>query len=331
MDTFDSVEGLTGKNAQGPKSKLPLILLIIIVILLLIGFILLIVIISKIKTADSTEEKQEDKKEDPKPEVITEVRAPIIGLTGMRVPTNENDTKTMSEDPLTPDQIQVHYIEAIEKAGGIPIGLPVLQNFNTDNLKKQIEVIDALLIQGGLDVDPYFYKEERDPLLEQTNIQTDQYLIEAIKIAKERKIPILGICRGLQIINVAFGGSLYQDLSKASIDVNNHRQKANELCEVKHNIKIQKNTLMSKMFPNNETMGVNSWHHQAIHRLAEDFVIDAYADDGKIIEAMHHKADDQWIFAVQFHTEQFMKCVNNAFLKIFTEFVDQAIKKRDKK
>jgi putative glutamine amidotransferase len=327
MDTFDSVEGLAGKNAQAPKSKLPIILLIIIIILLLAGFILLIIILTKIKTADSNEEK----KEDTTPEEVTEVRAPIIGLTGMRVPTNESETIIMTEDPYTPDQIQVHYIEAIEKAGGIPIGLPVLQKFDKDSLKKQMEIVDALIIQGGLDVDPSFYNEERDPLLGQTNKHTDQYLIEAIKIAKERKIPILGICRGMQIINVAFGGSLYQDLSRASIEVKNHRQNASELCEVKHNINIQKNTLMAKMFPDKETMGVNSWHHQAINRLAQDFIVDALADDGKIIEAIHHKADDQWIFAVQFHPEQFMRCGNNAFIKIFTEFIDQAIKKRDKK
>ena len=141
------------------------------------------------------------------------------------------------------------------------------------------------------------------------------------------------VCQTNDILRKFIRDSYIVDIEQ----INNDRifkftlQKANELCEVKHNIKIQKNTLMSKMFPNNETMGVNSWHHQAIHRLAEDFVIDAYADDGKIIEAMHHKADDQWIFAVQFHPEQFMKCGNNAFLKIFTEFVDQAIKKRDKK
>ena len=96
----------------------------------------------------------------------------------------------------------------------------------------------------------------------------------------------------MQIINVAFGGNLYQDLSRASIEVKNHRQESNEMCEVKHNIIIQNNTLMAKLFPNNKIMGVNSRHHQAIKKLADDLEIDALAEDGKIIEAIHYKGDD---------------------------------------
>jgi putative glutamine amidotransferase len=135
----------------------------------------------------------------------------------------------------------------------------------------------------------------------------------------------------MQIMNVAFGGTLYQDLSLAGIEVNNHRQQMSELCEVKHNIKIQKNTLMAKIFPANETMGVNSWHHQAVNRLAEGFEVDAWAEDGKIVEAIHYKSDDQWIFGVQFHPEQTMRCGNNDFKPIFDEFIAQAKKKKNSK
>ena len=66
----------------------------------------------------------------------------IIGLTGMRVPTDSNETITMTEGPLTPDQVQIHYIEAIEKVGGIPITLPVLQSFNTETIRRQLELVD---------------------------------------------------------------------------------------------------------------------------------------------------------------------------------------------
>ena len=199
-------------------------------------------------------------------------------------------------------------------------------------MKRQIELVDALLIQGGLDVDPSFYQEDRDEKLGQTNIKTDKYLIEAIKIANSRKIPILGICRGMQILNVAFGGNLFQDLSRANISVPSHRQDYTQLCEVKHNISILDNSLMSKMLNGQKTIGVNSWHHQAVDRLAEGFKVDAWADDGKIVEAMHYEGDpDQWIFAVQFHPEQFMRCGNDVFKPIFDEFIKQAKNKRDKK
>ena len=113
MDTFDAVEGLTKKNDHSSKSKIPLILLLIAIIILLVCLVLLVVIITK---TNLTNEKKEDKTG----------KAPLIGLTGKRVPTNPNETQTMTEDTKTTDQIQIHYIQAIERAGGIPMGLPVL-------------------------------------------------------------------------------------------------------------------------------------------------------------------------------------------------------------
>ena len=326
MESSDSMENLNGKIGS-TRSKIPCILLTISVILIIVSFILIISVLIQIKDLKESQDQSQGQEQEKKTG-----HAPVIGLTGMRVPTNPNETKNMTEDALTNDEVQIHYIEAIERAGGIPLSLPVLQTFNIENMKRQIELVDALLIQGGLDVDPSFYQEDRDEKLGQTNIKTDKYLIEAIKIANSRKIPILGICRGMQILNVAFGGNLFQDLSKANISVPTHRQDYTQLCEVKHNISILDNSLMSKMLNGQKTIGVNSWHHQAVDRLAEGFKVDAWADDGKIAEAMHYEGDpDQWIFAVQFHPEQFMRCGNDVFKPIFDEFIKQAKNKRDKK
>ena len=150
---------------------------------------------------------------------------------------------------------------------------PSLLNFNSETIKRQVELIDALLIQGGLDVSPSLYNEDPVKELELTDIQTDNYLIEVIKQAVERKIPILGICRGIHILNVAFGGNLYQDLKYANLDSNAHRQPFNDTCSYKHTINMEKNSVLSKIFPNNETLYVNSLNHQAIKDLASKFMI----------------------------------------------------------
>ena len=212
-------------------------------------------------------------------------RAPIIGITGMRIPDGE-------ETLYTADQTQIHYILAVEKSGGIPISLPVLQSFNSETIKRQVELIDALLIQGGLDVSPSLYNEDPVKELELTDIQTDNYLIEVIKQAVERKIPILGICRGIHILSVAFGGNLYQDLKYANLDSNAHRQPFNDTCSYKHTINVEKNSVLSKIFPNNETLYVNSLNHQAIKDLASKFIVDSKSDNG-IIEAMHLNDENQ--------------------------------------
>lgn len=292
------------------RSRVPLIITILFFIFLIVILIILIYILIHFKNV--TIEKNE------KSESIKN-KVPIIAITGMRV-FNDSD-----ESFFSADQTQIHYIEAIEKAGGIPISLPVLKNFNKESIRRQVEVIDGLLIQGGLDVDPSLYHEDKKPLIGDTNLLTDNFIIEAIKQAKERKIPILGICRGFQILNVAFGGTLHQDLSYAGLDTDFHRQSIDTMdTDYKHTINVEENSLLSKMFPNNKTLYVNSFHHQAINKLAEGFVVDAKAEDG-IIESFHLESDEQWIFGVQFHPEQYMRR-NNDFLPIFSELINQAKK-----
>ena len=308
LEGFDKYED---KNLQqSPKrSRLPIILILIILIIIITMFVLIIYLVVQNNNANnSTENTSNEEKK------ISD-RAPIIGITGMRIPDGE-------ETLYTADQTQIHYILAVEKSGGIPISLPVLQSFNSETIKRQVELIDALLIQGGLDVSPSLYNEDPVKELELTDIQTDNYLIEVIKQAVERKIPILGICRGIHILNVAFGGNLYQDLKYANLDSNAHRQPFNDTCSYKHTINVEKNSVLSKIFPNNETLYVNSLHHQAIKDLASKFIVDAKSDDG-IIEAMHLNDENQWVFAVQFHPEQNMRC-NNDFLPLFKELINQA-------
>ena len=201
-------------------------------------------------------------------------QSPIIGFTGMRWP-----QKGLAEMHVM-DQIQIHYLEAVEKVNGIPMGLPVAQIFNPERIKRQV------------DVTPSFYGEENLPLLDITCAQTDKFILEVIKCAKERKIPIFGICKGMQLINVSFGGTLYQDVKYAGLDSKSHRQSDETITKPVHSINVVEN------------------------------VIDAKADDG-IIEAIHYDDKSQWIFGVQFHPEQLSRA-NDDFLAIFSEFIKQA-------
>ena len=242
-------------------------------------------------------------------------KAPIIGINGMRWPDN-------SEEMFTMDKTQIHYIAAIQKGGGVPITLPVLEYFDVDIIKRQVELIDGLLIQGGVDVNPSTFEEEPKPELDITDIQTDKFILELIKQAREKKIPILGICKGIQIINVAFGGTLYQDLKYAGIESSSHRQEADTICNHKHSINIVKNSLLNKIFPEKEKILVNSFHHQAIKDLGKGLVVDAKSEDG-IIEAIHFDSENQWILGVQFHPEQLIR-ISDEFLPIFKELINQA-------
>lgn len=243
-------------------------------------------------------------------------KPPIIGINGMRIPDDEQEIYQV-------DKVNIHYIRAIQKSGGIPISLPVLEEFNEDTIKSQIEIIDGLLIEGGLDICPIFYGEDPKPELDKVDYKTDKFLFELIRQAVNRKIPILGICKGMQFINVLFGGTLYQDLKYIGLDSNSHRQLSsniNDYC--KHTINIEKDSFLSKMFPDKELLNVNSYHHQAIKDLAKGIIVDAKSPDG-IIEAIHLNNENEWIFGVQWHPERQIR-INDELMPIFNTFIDQA-------
>ena len=312
------IEGLV-KNSENEASikkraKIPININILLFIFLLLSFSLFIYVIYCIKS-NSISHKDKIVKSFILKSKLNSNRPPVIGITGMRL-NNEDGLYTV-------DETQIHYIGAIEKSGGVPVSLPVLQTFNSEVIRRQVEAIDGLIIQGGLDVNPELYYEDPAELLETVNKQTDNYLMEVIRKSLIKKIPILGICRGMQILNVYFGGSLYQDLSyNNGMDSNAHRQDENNSCDSKHEIIIEKNTYLQKMFPKKETLKVNSYHHQAVNRLGDKIIVDAKAPDG-IIESIHLDDENQWVFGVQFHPEQLLRCSND-FLPIFSEFISQA-------
>lgn len=210
------------------------------------------------------------------------------------------------------------YVDAVINSGGIPLIIPISQD--KDVIKSQIDLIDGLILSGGHDVYPLNYNEEPDPKIGAVFPERDEYDFTLLNLAKDKNIPILGICRGLQIINTFFGGTLYQDNSYKGA-VLKHSQ--NQRPELKtHTINIEKNSKLFNILNKSELL-VNSFHHQSIKDAGKGLKIVAKAKDG-IIESVEHE-DYDFLVGVQWHPEMLFKTCGDAE-KIFNEFIAKAKK-----
>lgn len=210
------------------------------------------------------------------------------------------------------------YVDAVIRAGGVPLIIP----FSTDKevIISQAQLIDGLILSGGHDISPYNYGQEPSQKIGETFPERDTYEIILLEESKKRNIPILGICRGFQLINVAAGGTLYQDLSLIPGNILKHNQVSNPTLKT-HKVEIKENSFISSIF-GKETM-INSFHHQVINKVANDFIVVAKASDG-VVEAIEHKTY-KFLVAVQWHPE--MLAVNcEKARELFSKFVEEAKK-----
>ncbi len=232
------------------------------------------------------------------------MRKPIIGISCGQVLVGSERINSVDSS----------YIEAITAVGGVPILLPVLDEENTIRM---IDIIDGLLLNGGYDIDPYLYGEE--PLKELGKVDVSRDLAEKTLILEsiERDIPILAICRGIQILNVATGGTLYQDISTQMNTSLKHRQDTIG-STVTHKIKIEKGTKLFDIF-GQEELRVNSYHHQAVKDLAPGFRISARSSDG-LIEGIESD-NNSFIIGIQCHPERLWKKYP-IFKKLFQALVN---------
>jgi len=212
------------------------------------------------------------------------------------------------------------YITSILRAGGTPILLPIISDFEA--MCQQIESVDAILISGGQDVHPLHYKEEPSRLLEAVCLERDEYEMAVIKHAFQLQKPIFGICRGLQLINVVFGGSLYQDIANDfPMSSFQHTQKSKK-DDALHTVDIAQESWLSNVLEK-EVLLTNSFHHQAIKNLAPGFRASAWAKDG-VIEGIE-KIDGPFIAGVQWHPEM-MTEKHLDMHQLFCAFVAEASK-----
>lgn len=206
------------------------------------------------------------------------------------------------------------YVEAVRKSGGLPIILPIANN---ENIEEYISLIDGLLLVGGRDVNPILYNEELTDETRPVIFEKDKSDILYVKEMLKQNKPILGICRGMQIISVALGGSLCQDLNMCGLDNNEHFKLKQPYDEI-HLVEIKENTILHNLFGNE--IKVNSIHHQSVKKLGQDLIISAHAKDGTI-EAI--ESTNENILAIQWHPELLIKGGNSEMLIIFKEFINR--------
>lgn len=216
------------------------------------------------------------------------MKKPVIGILAVRTePPNR-----VGSIPFV--GINESYSLAVTQAGGIPFLLPLLPDAD---LLQLMEHCDGLLVPGGIDVDPAFYNQEPHPLLGTVDRKMDLNGFAAVQYAVAHHLPILGICRGMQLVNVALGGSLYQDLSCTGLEVVQHMQKS-ERAQAVHSVSVVSGCQTALLL--GETIQVNSFHHQAVDKPGKGLTVTAYAADG-IAEAMEN--EDKSILLVQWHPE----------------------------
>ncbi len=213
------------------------------------------------------------------------------------------------------------YLQSIEKAGGIPLMLPLTEV--PEVMNGYLDIIDGLVISGGDEgVNPRLYGE--NPVKELACIcpTRDEYEMYLFAGALEKKIPVLGVCRGMQLINVAGGGSLYQDVFTQRTGTFGHLPVQMPVDVLYHSVSITRGSVLESIFATDELM-VNSFHHQAVKKLAPSFAVAALSEDN-LIEAIEHQGHD-FVLGVQWHPEDLTE-KHVHFLKLFEAFVAAARK-----
>ena len=235
------------------------------------------------------------------------MKKPVIGVTVAQNP------RVLSGKYL----INSPYIDAISAGGGIPLLIPAV---GSQYAEQFLDRIDGLLLAGGEDVDPARYQAEPSCAVDYINEARDDMELSLLKLAVQRKIPVFGICRGLQLINVFFGGTLYQHLPSELPNCLCHVQDRSIRAQATHHVELYPGSTLEEVF-GKRVIRVNSFHHQAIKDVAGDVIhVSAIAPDG-VVEAI--ESDDGFIVATQWHPEEMVPYDNGA-KRLFTRLVELA-------
>jgi putative glutamine amidotransferase len=223
--------------------------------------------------------------------------APVIGITASL----KEGTEAVAQHLLGRFvRADLDYVEAVTEAGGVPVVLPPVAG--PQAAKAHLQRLDGLLLSGGSDLDPCFYGERPLPQLDVTIPERDAFEMALLRLALRRRVPVFGICRGMQIMNVALGGTLYQDLpSQLGSDILKHQQDTPGW-QPTHEVEVHEDSWVSGII--GACAKVNSYHHQGVKNLAGDLIASARSSDG-VVEAVESSDFSQrWLVGVQWHPER---------------------------
>lgn len=232
---------------------------------------------------------------------------PLIGITGNY---NEGELK------LLPG-----YYRSIEAAGGLPVVIPPRRHFDDETLNQLLEGLDGLLLSGGADINPILLNEDPVPALHGINHERDEWELALAQVAYQRQLPILGICRGIQVLAAALGGTVLQDLQTAlpQVQLIKHSQNADRAVAT-HFVTAEPDSTIARLL--GTRFAVNSFHHQAVGQVGPHFRVTARSADG-VIEAIE-STELKDIIGVQWHPECFVLEGDESMLPLFTHLVQNA-------
>jgi putative glutamine amidotransferase len=224
---------------------------------------------------------------------------PLIAVTTSELRRPEDVVARPQGDPPKLEvALATLYPEAIERAGGVPVIVPLLR---PDAIAALLDRVDGVCLPGGPDVQPSAYGEEPHPQLGPTEPRVDAVELALVKAADRRNLPILGICRGMQLLNVARGGTLHQHLPDVTGDQLQHRQVEHGSITTHHVETASHSRLRAALGEGGPRLEVNSFHHQAVRALGRNLAATAWAEDGTI-EAIEQPGE-RLVMGVQWHAE----------------------------
>lgn len=234
---------------------------------------------------------------------------PLVAITTSELRTPQRaEPLPQSEPPRHELALSLTYPLAVEGGGAVPMVVPPLPIADVGPL---LDRVDGLVISGGPDLDPASYSAEPDPATGPTLPHLDRLELALVAGARDRALPVLALCRGMQLLNVAYGGTLQQDVA-------GHRQTAIGT-EAAHEVEVEPGSLLASVM-GCERAAVNSFHHQAVDRLGDGLVAVARTDDG-LVEAIEDPAAD-FVVGVQWHAESMVG--RREHCALFTAFAEHA-------
>jgi gamma-glutamyl-gamma-aminobutyrate hydrolase PuuD len=241
------------------------------------------------------------------------VRKPIILVAAGK----QGQAARRAEVQAVAASCNMQYVRSVVKAGGAPVVLPCVTD--REAIQAAVAAADGVLLTDGGNVISHAYGEEPHPASKFQDPARDEMELELVRQALERELPILGVCRGSQLLNVAFGGSLIQDVPSQVRGAIQHYSKALEAILL-HQIEIEPGSLLAQVM-GMTSLAVNSYHHQAVKEAGSGLRINCRARDG-VIEGVE-AADGRPILGVQFHPEELTEPYPE-FLRLFSWLVEQA-------